>query len=223
MRTNDIRLFLVDDLIAYRTSFAEVLDRESNFRVVGQVSSIAEARNELINLHSAVDIALVGLRLPDGPGTHVLAELHTISPSAQLVGMHGTGNEREEAMAVAAGAAGIFPRASTAGEIIEGVRKLAAGELLIPAEARIEHLQRALAYQAEQHAAFSALSRLTHREGDILRALAEGKSDKETADEWGVSRKTVAAHMANLLEKLGVESRLQAVLLALRYGVVDLE
>lgn len=223
MRTNDIRLFLADDLTAYRMSFAEVLEREHDMRVVGQVSTIAEARDALNSIHEPVDVAVVGMKLPDGPGKNILPEVHAISPACHLVMMRANWNARDDALAVAAGASALFPRSATTEEILKGIRELCAGNMLIPQEHRIAYLHKALTYQAEEYAAHSALSRLTHREEEILRALAEGKSDKETAEEWGVSRKTVAAHMANLLQKLGVESRLQAVLLALRHGVVHLD
>jgi DNA-binding NarL/FixJ family response regulator len=75
----------------------------------------------------------------------------------------------------------------------------------------------------EKHAANLALGRLTAREHDVLQALARGLSDKEIARELQVSANTVAAHVVHILSKLGVHSRLQAVLLGIRNGVIPLE
>jgi DNA-binding NarL/FixJ family response regulator len=200
-----------------------MLEREPDLTVVGHVGSLAEVRHCLDNLAAPVDIALVTLQLPDGAGTDVLTALRDRFPASQVIALTAVADRRLHAHAIAAGIAGALHKSCSLEEIVAAIRRLARGESIHPPDEMIAMLRLATQQQAAEVAAKAALQRLTARERQILQALAQGLSDKEIARRLQVSTNTVAAHMVNLLGKLGVHSRLQAVLLALKHQAVTLD
>lgn len=217
-------LLLVEEQVAYREAFAAALKRCTGLglSIVLQAGDLAEAKEAIARSEERIDVALIGRDLTDGAGVEFRRHLQGFHPACQLIVM-GIGQSRSErARAIAIGAAGIFPRTATLAAIADGIRRLLAGESLIPRTERIALLRESEKSAAEEQAIRNALSRLTPREREILDSLAHGMSDKETAALLGVSTKTVATHMASLLDKLGVDSRLKAVLTALRFRVVSL-
>ena len=219
-RGHDVmRLLLVDDHLSYREPLAFMLAREPDLAVAGQAGSVAEARVRF----SDIDVALVDLDLPDGNGADVIRELRRANPRAMAVVVTATTRRTDVAQAVEAGAVGVLHKSRPIGEIVAGLRRLAAGEpLLSPAET--VDLLRLLGQQRERNrAAKAAIDRLTPRECEVLQALADGLPDRDIAERLHVRTETVRTHMVNLLQKLGVESRLQALVFAARYGVVDLK
>jgi two-component system response regulator DevR len=223
MDDGPIHLFLVDPLLSFRDAIAFMLDRESDLSVVGHAGSVSEARQFLASNDARIDIGLVTIKLPDGAGTDVLAELRSRHPHSQVVALTALNDPHEHARAIAAGIVGALHKSCSIGEIVAAVRRLARGESIHPPDELIALLRLASQRQAADSAARAALGRLTAREREILQELARGYSDKEIARKLGVSVNTVAAHMVNLLGKLGVDSRLQAVLLAIKHGAVVVE
>jgi DNA-binding NarL/FixJ family response regulator len=125
-------------------------------------------------------------------------------------------------LAVAAGAAGVLSRHASFEETLAVVRRAGRGEALIEPDELHGLLRASARFRAMEESARAKFERLTARELDVLRALARGSSDKEIAAELRIKNKTVASHVANVLDKLAVSSRLQAVLLALQFDVVEL-
>jgi DNA-binding NarL/FixJ family response regulator len=124
------------------------------------------------------------------------------------------------ARAVEAGASGVLHKSTPIKDIVEAVQMLRAGEaLLSPAEV-VEMLRLVGRERQEELAARQAVERLTPREKEVLEALAEGLESKEIAEKLNVTVETERTHMVNILHKLGVHSRLQALVFAARYGVV---
>ncbi len=128
----------------------------------------------------------------------------------------------DRARAIQAGAAGVLEKTAPVSEIIDCVRRLGAGETIVPPDQIIELLRLAGDYQSHSYDAQLLLMRLTQREREVLQSLGEGMSDKGIAQHLGVSNKTVRVHMANILDKLGVESRLQALIFAVRHGAIEI-
>jgi DNA-binding NarL/FixJ family response regulator len=124
------------------------------------------------------------------------------------------------ARAVEAGAAGFLHKSAGMVEVMEAIRRLRAGETLLPVEEVVELLRFAGSRREHEHEARLAIAQLTPREKDVLQALAEGLDGKEIAEQLGISDKTERNHMASILAKLGVHSRLQALVFALRHSVV---
>jgi DNA-binding NarL/FixJ family response regulator len=123
--------------------------------------------------------------------------------------------------AIEAGAAGVMHKATPMRELMEAVRRLAAGEQRLSQHEVIEALRRIV--RERDHKAQLAIAKLTPREREVLQAIAEGLSDKEIAERFHVGVGTVHSHVTNILSKLGVSSRLQALVFALRYGIVAIE
>ena len=211
-----IRVLLVEDHSSFRQATASVFEREPGFEVVGQAGSLAEARRLL----EGVDVAVVDLGLPDGYGGEIIKELREKNPQAQTLVLSATLDRAEMARAVEAGAAGFLHKSAGMVEVMEAIRRLRAGETLLPVEEVVELLRFAGSRREHEHEARLAIAQLTPREKEVLQALAEGLDGKEIAEQLGISDKTERNHMASILAKLGVHSRLQALVFALRNSVV---
>ena len=166
---------------------------------------------------------MVDLGLPDGDGVELIRDLRALNPHALVLVVTARADRERWAEAIEAGAAGVLHKSASLDQIIGAIRRLHAGEhLLSPAEL-LELLRLAGERRARDLEARVALGRLTPRERDVLQALAEGLSDKEIAQRLHISVETVRTHMVNILGKLGVDSRLQALVVALRHGFVRIE
>ena len=219
-----MRVLLVEDHAIFRELFASVFEREPGFEVVGQAGSLTEARRLLGNLgEEGVDLALVDLRLPDGDGTDLICELRYRNPHGGALVLTASLDLGIYARAVAAGAAGVLHKSVSVEEVMDAVRRLAAGEPLLAPREVIELLRLAGQRREEEHEARRIADRLTPREREVLQALAEGPGDEEIAERLHLSVRTARTHMVNILAKLGVESRLQALIFALRHGIARLD
>jgi DNA-binding NarL/FixJ family response regulator len=214
-----IRLLLVEDHAAVRDSLAFLLDNEPDMTVSGAVGTLSEARCHL----SGIDIALLDLDLPDGIGTDLIAPMRVASPAARALVLTGSREPQSRAQAVEAGASGVLHKTAAIPEVIETIRKLAAGEPLLPPEELITLLQLAARQRQRNDDTASRISQLTPRERDLLWALAEGLSDQQISDRHSVSIRTIQTQMTRLLDKLDVHSRLQALVLAVRHGAVRID
>jgi DNA-binding NarL/FixJ family response regulator len=215
-----VRLLLVDDHIAFRELLALRLAQEPDFTVVAEASSLAEVRQVLGRLK--VDLAVVDLELPDGSGVALIRDLRTRNPEAQVLVVTASDNRRAHAAAFAAGASGVLRKTVGAAEIIAAIRRLCAGDALLSPREAIELLRLVDQQREAEQTAHRLLEQLTPRERQLLQLLAEGLDDTAMAERLGISHKTVRNHMVHLLDKLGVHSRLQALVLAVHYGLVTL-
>jgi RNA polymerase sigma factor (sigma-70 family) len=213
-----IRVVLVDDHTAFREALALILECEPDITVVGQAGSAAEARC----LHREADVILVDLHLADTDGLDLLSELRSVNPRSSVLIVTASATQLDRARAVERGAAGLIHKSAPVEEIVEAVRRLAGGERLVSPEEMKDLLRLAARQRDKSHDAQIALGRLTPREREVLQLLSEGLSDKEIAHRLVVSVETVRSHMVNLLGKLEVQSRLQALVFAVRYGVVEI-
>ncbi|HJQ30168.1 MAG TPA: PAS domain S-box protein [Rubrobacter sp.] len=216
--TENVRVLLVDDHASFRQGVASVLEREPGFEVAGQAGSLTEARSML----GGFDVAIIDLGLPDGFGGDLIRDLRTANPQAQALVLSSTEDRAEIARAVESGAAGVLHKASEMEEVADAVKRLRAGETLMPLEEVVDLLRFAGARKDEEHEARQAISRLTERELEVLSLLADGLEAQEIAARLHISAKTERNHVARVLAKLGVHSRLQALVFAARYGLVEI-
>jgi DNA-binding NarL/FixJ family response regulator len=126
------------------------------------------------------------------------------------------------ARALEAGAAGVLHKSTPIKEIVDAVRRLKAGEALLSSGEIIEMLRLIGRERQEEHDIRRAIEQLTAREREVLQALAEGLESKEIADRLNITVETERTHMVNILHKLNVHSRLQALVIAARYGLVQI-
>jgi DNA-binding NarL/FixJ family response regulator len=217
-----IRVLLVDDHATLREMMAELLGLQPGLAVAGAAGSLAEAR-ALLAAGVAVDVALVDLDLPDGHGAELVRDLRRRDPGALALVLTGSHDRRDHARAVAAGAAGVLPKTTPFAEVAAAVRRLWAGHAFLSREEAAELVRLAGEHRERDAAERAALGRLTARERELLGLLAEGLGDKEIADRLYLSDGTVRNQMTRLLAKLGVDSRLQALRVAVRHGLARLE
>jgi DNA-binding NarL/FixJ family response regulator len=218
-----IRIMILDDHDTFRDPLAFMLERESDLTVVARPRSLSEGRRAMEDAGLAVDVALVDLNLPDGSGADLIKELRDARPRATALVLSATADRKHLAGAIEAGAAGVLHKSAPMGDLVEAVRRLAAGEQLLSQEEVIESLRYLTRVRESHREAQLASARLTPREREVLQALAEGSSDKEIAQQLHVGVGTVHSHVTNILSKLEVSSRLQALVFAVRHGVVTIE
>lgn len=214
-----IRVLIVDDHAVVRDATAYLLGLQPDMTVVGQAGSVAEASR----LEGEVDVALVDLQLPDGSGTEVVAHLRHHNPGTVAIILTGSTDLLEHARAIEAGASAVMLKTTSFENLLTAIRRAAAGEPIQDPHELVGLLQLAARHRARDAQMQLQLAQLTPRERDLLQALAAGLSDKEIADRLFLSVRTVQGHMANVLDKLGVDSRLQALVVALRHGVISIE
>ena len=213
------RILLVEDHTSIRQALASVFEQEPGFEVVGQAGSLAEARKIL----DGVDVAIVDLGLPDGYGGELIKELRATNPQAQALVLSASLNRAQIARAVENGAAGILHKSVEMSEVVESVRRVRAGESLLPLEEVVELLRFAGYRREQEYEASRAIAELTPREKEVLQLLAEGLDSQKIAERLYISAGTERNHMIKIFAKLGVHSRLQALVFAIRHGVVEID
>lgn len=217
----EVRVLLVEDHATVREAIASAFEREAGFEVVGQAGSLAEARQMLEA--EPVDVAVVDLGLPDGYGADLVRDLQEANPQAQALVLSASLDRARIARAIESGAAGILHKTVHLDEVVDAVRRLRAGQTLVPLEEVVELLRFAGSKREEEYEARRAIASLTPREREVLRALAAGLDSKGIAEQLHISLRTERNHMASILAKLGVHSQLQALVFALRHGVVEVQ
>jgi DNA-binding NarL/FixJ family response regulator len=214
----EIRVLLVDDHLCFRQPLAFMLMREPDLTIIGQAGSLGEARLLL----SEADIALIELDLPDGEGIDLIHALHAVNPQAMAVVLTGDGSDLATARAVEAGAAGVIHKSRPVSEVMEAIRRVHAGEFLFSVPEMLELLRFVMQQREQDRAAQARIGRLTPREHEVLHTLAAGLSDHEIAHQFHISTETVRTHMVNLLAKLGVDSRLKALVFGVQHELVTI-
>jgi DNA-binding NarL/FixJ family response regulator len=211
-------ILLVDDHASYREMLTLVFDAEPDFEVVAQAGSLAEARGML----EGVDLAVIDLDLPDGDGTDLIGELRVANPHGLVLVLTASAERRVHARAVEAGAAGALHKSVHVEDIIETAKRLVRGETILSMDEIIELLRLAGREREREYREHQATERLTRREKEVLQTLAGGLSDSEIAEHLNITIGTVRNHFVSIFSKLGVHSRLQALVFALRKGIVEL-
>ena len=212
-----VRVMLVEDHTAIREALASTFQAEG-FEVVAQAASLSEARGML----EGIDVAVVDLGLPDGYGGDLIKALREANPQAQSLVLSATLDRTETARAVEAGAAGVLGKTAHLERVVDAVRRLRAGESLLPLDEVVELLRFAGSRREKEYEAQQAIEMLTPREVEVLQALAEGLDSEGIADKLNIALRTERNHMASILKKLEVHSQLQALLFALRHGLVEI-
>ncbi len=213
-----VRILLVEDHISFRQALAFMFEREPEFTVVGQVGTVAEARRSL----TGVDVAVVDLGLPDGDGTALIEELSGAEPRITTLVLSASLDPGRFARAVEAGASGVLHKSATIKDIVDAVRRLRAGDALLSPNEVMAMLRATWRERHREIGIHQSIERLTRRELEVLRALAEGMDSQEISERLGISVETERTHMVNIFGKLGLRSRLQALVFAVRHDIVEI-
>jgi len=205
-----IRVFLLDDHEVVRRGVHDLLVAEDDIEVVGESGSAMEAAHRAPALRP--DVAILDARLPDGNGIDVCRDIRSVDPS--IKGLILTSFEDDEALfaAIMAGASGYVLKQIRGTDLVDAVRRVAAGQsLLDPAVT-----QRVLERIRHPHEQPRELRSLTEQERRILDYVAEGLTNREIAGKMFLAEKTIKNYVSSLLAKLGLERRTQAAVLATR-------
>lgn len=213
------RVLLVEDHDSFKQSLAIVLDAEESFKVVGQAGSVEEAMKFR---EVEAEVAVVDLGLPDGDGVDVIWQLREAHPAIKALVLSASIDRADIARAVEAGAAGVLHKSSSIAEVIDALERLVAGEVLLPSEEVVDYLRLAGQERERRHQEHLAVLRLTAREREVLEALADGLNSKQISERLSMTIETERTHVVNILNKLKVHSRLEAVVFAVRHGVVEI-
>ncbi|HZP90640.1 MAG TPA: response regulator transcription factor [Actinomycetota bacterium] len=214
-----VRVLVVDDHEMFGEALSLLFEREPDLELVARLASVERAID--VCRREAPDVILMDVDTRDPGGIEGLARLRRSAPAARVVVLTAPGNAALVANALAAGATGYVPKDRSLDELVGVVRRAADGEIVMPASdlARVfEHLR---SRGRDAPGDGEAIQRLTGRETEILRALAEGGTTAEIADGLGISPLTVQSHVKSILAKLGVHSKIEADTLAWRHGLAQ--
>jgi DNA-binding NarL/FixJ family response regulator len=215
-------ILLVDDHASFRQTLAFVFDQQPDIEVVAQAGSLAEARRALEGLETEPDLGVIDLSLPDGEGTELIKNLREANEDFAALLLTASLDRTDHARAVEAGAAGVVHKSADVDEVLDATRRISEGETLLSPGELVEMLRIASQDREEEREARANIEQLTRREREVLQALSEGLSNKQIAQRLHMSVDTERTHMMNILSKLGVHSRLQALLFAARHGLVEI-
>ena len=209
-----LRLLLVDDQALFREGLRTLLALQTYFEIAGEAANGEEAVALARKL--VPDVVLMDLRMPVLGGVEATRRITAEAPAARVIVLTTFEEDEEVFAALRAGAAGYLLKASPSAKLCEAIRLAARGEsLLEPSVAAKVVAEFARIGDREPRRSFPPLAEpLSIRERDVLRLLAEGRSNKEIAGELGIAEGTVKNHMSNVLGKLGVLDRTQAALRA---------
>ncbi|MCZ7375988.1 response regulator [Micromonospora sp. WMMC250] len=205
-----IRVFLLDDHEVVRRGLADLLQSGGDIEVVGESGSAQEAARLIPALRP--DVAILDARLPDGNGIDVCRDVRAVDSSIR--GLILTSYEDDEALfaAIMAGAAGYVLKQIRGTDLVDAVRRVAAGQSLLDPAITTRVLER-IRNGVEQP---RELRSLTEQERRTLEYVAEGLTNREIAAKMFLAEKTVKNYMSSVLAKLGLERRTQAAVLATR-------
>jgi two-component system, NarL family, response regulator LiaR len=208
-----IRVVVVDDHWVVRQGLRLFLDQQDGIRVVGEAADGEEALERVDALHP--DVVLMDLLMPRLGGVEATRRVRERFPRVEVVVLTTVVDGEAVVGAIAAGATGYLLKDSRGDALVTAVRAAAEGRVELSPEAA-----RRLATAIRPR---RAAEPLTPREREVLGLVAEGLANKEIGARLGIAEKTVKAHVTRVLDKLGVQSRTQAALLAVRSGAGGLE
>jgi DNA-binding NarL/FixJ family response regulator len=206
--TGKIRVFCVDDHPVVRDGIAAIINLQPDMELAGAAATGGEALERYFELRP--DVALVDLRLPDMSGFDLIKKIKDKSPNARIIVLSSHEGDVDIQRALEAGAQGYVAKGIVRGELLEIIRSVHAGKRRLPA---------AVAQKLAEHMADEPIS---PRELEVLSLMAAGKRNKEIASELSIAEDTVKMHVRNILSKLQVNDRTEAVTSALRRGIIHL-
>jgi DNA-binding NarL/FixJ family response regulator len=205
-----IKIFLLDDHEVVRRGVRELLEAEADMEVVGEAGTVAQALDRLAL--AKPDVAVLDVQLPDGSGVDVCREARSARP--ELACLMLTSFSDDEAMfeAIVAGAAGYVLKQVRGSDLVDAVRRVAAGQSLLDPTATARVIERLRRGPEEDE----RLRDLTPQERKILGLLADGMTNRQIAAELFLAEKTVKNYVSNLLSKMGMSRRTEAAVYAAR-------
>ena len=215
IKADVIRVLVVDDHPVTRRGLRDTLADEEGFEVAGQAADGVEAVRAA--QEAQPDVVVMDLFMPDMDGVEACREIMELLPDTRVLMLTASAAEDDVIRAVAAGATGFVRKFTGSEELVHAVRQLAAGNLMIPADA----VRRAFRLLDEGAAVKPAADLLSAREREVLTRFATGKAYAEVAADMGISKVTVRNAIYRIQNKLGLGSQQEIVVWAVRNGLLE--
>jgi DNA-binding NarL/FixJ family response regulator len=216
--SDPIKVFVVEDHRMFADAIELLLATMDGIASMGSVTTAEEALERC--RAACPDVVLMDIDLPGMDGIEATPRILEICPEARIVAITALQPDQVLARAIEAGAVGFVPKTQAADHLVEVIRRAAAGEIVLPSGDIVSTLIRLRDARRVRRDTDALFGRLTDREVEILQTIARGKSTFEIAEQLFISPHTVQSHVRSILTKLGARTKLEAVLFALRHGVV---
>jgi DNA-binding NarL/FixJ family response regulator len=205
-----LKVLIVDDHDLIRQGLRRAFERDEGFQVVGEAASVAEALAQAA--HCDPDVLVVDVRLPDGSGLDIVKQVRASRPETGIVVLTMYAGDEQLFGALEAGASAFVAKDSPSEEVVIAARHAAAAPRAFTAKDLAPAMQRRLAPTGPQ---------LSPREKEVLDLLSEGFGVAAISKQLFISESTTKTHISKLYEKLGAGNRAQAIMTAIRLGLIE--
>ena len=212
VKSDTTRVLVVEDHQVVAEGLAALINDQKDMKVVGKAGSVAESINLAAELKP--DIVLMDFRLTDGTGADAATAIRQMRPETRLIFLTREDSDAARFAALEAGASGFIHKSRAAQEVVDAIRTVADGGNLFTPRGIAQLLTSRREIEAQ-------LERLTTREKEVLRLMAEGIASRDIASKLGISYTTVRTHIRSLGSKLGVHSKLEAIVKARELGLIS--
>jgi DNA-binding NarL/FixJ family response regulator len=212
-----IRVAVVDDEELFRRGLTMLLNLEDDIDVVGEAGDGAAAA--VLVAAVVPDVVLMDVRIPDGSGIEACRSIKDVAPTTRIIMLTASDEEADLYDAVKGGASGYMLKDSSVDQVAHAIRLVADGQSLISPSMAIKLLDEFKQISRADRQTVPA-PRLTERELEVLRLVSRGLNNREIARQLFISENTVKNHVRNILEKLQLHSRIDAVMYAVRERLV---
>ncbi|AFY66341.1 response regulator transcription factor [Geitlerinema sp. PCC 7407] len=206
--TPPIQVLIADDHAIFRQGLATIIDRDPEMQVIAQAEN-GEQAIALFEAHQP-DVTLMDLRMPEVEGVAAIAAICAIAKSARIIVLTTYDSDEDIYRGLQAGAKGYLLKETEPDELLNAIRTVHRGQQYIPPDVGAKLAQRL------------SNPELSERELEVLRSLAQGMSNADIADALSIGEGTVKSHVNRILNKLDVSDRTQAVIVAVKRGIVSL-
>ncbi len=206
------RVLIVEDHQVVAEGLAALINDQKDMSVVGNAVSVADSIARVAELKP--DLVLMDFRLTDGTGADAASAIRQLRPDTRLIFLTREDSDAARIAALEAGASAFIHKSRAAQEVVDAIRTVAQGGTLFTPRSIAQLLNTRREVEAQ-------LERLTPREKEVLRLMAEGTSSRDIADKLGISYTTVRTHIRSLGSKLGVHSKLEAIVKARELALVE--
>jgi two-component system NarL family response regulator len=214
-----IRVLVVDDQELFRRGLTMLLGQDADIEVVGEASDGVAGTEMAIT--TAPDVVLLDVRMPRRSGVEACRDIKESVPSAKIIMLTVSDEEEDLYETVKNGASGYLLKDSSIEEVAQAIRVVHEGQSLISPSMAVKLIDEFKQMSKPERSQVANL-RLTERELEVLRLVAKGLNNREVAKELFISENTVKNHVRNILEKLQLHSRMEAVMYAVKEKLLDL-